>query len=331
MNMAGMAMKRDQGPDLNDVTYDAFLANDRTLADPQTIKVEQGGQLLLRVINGSAMSNFHLYIGALDGELIAADGFEVKPIAGKTFPIAVAQRLDIRIRLPAGAGAYPIFALLEGTSRRTGIVLDAGGTITKMSDKAEKIEPAITLDLERQLEAVKPLRRREADRTHRLDLTGDMAKYVWSINNVVWTKDMPPLPVAEGERVELVLTNKTMMSHPMHLHGHEFQVVEIDGMRIAGAVRDTILVRPMGQVVVAFNANNPGWWAFHCHLLYHLDAGMFTTIRYVWSNQVSCAGVPPTLGRRTRGPQKKHVEWLISNATSIGAVFDARRARPLVL
>jgi FtsP/CotA-like multicopper oxidase with cupredoxin domain len=281
MNMAGMAMKRDQGPDLNDVTYDAFLANDRTLADPQTIKVEQGGQLLLRVINGSAMSNFHLDIGALDGELIAADGFEVKPIAGKTFPIAVAQRLDIRIRLPAGAGAYPIFALLEGTSRRTGIVLDAGGTITKMSDKAEKIEPAITLDLERQLEAVKPLRRREADRTHRLDLTGDMAKYVWSINNVVWTKDMPPLPVAEGERVELVLTNKTMMSHPMHLHGHEFQVVEIDGMRIAGAVRDTILVRPMGQVVVAFNANNPGWWAFHCHLLYHLDAGMFTTIRYV--------------------------------------------------
>jgi FtsP/CotA-like multicopper oxidase with cupredoxin domain len=281
MNMAGMAMKRDQGPDLNDVTYDAFLANDRTLADPQTIKVEQGGQLLLRVINGSAMSNFHLDIGALDGELIAADGFEVKPIAGKTFPIAVAQRLDIRIRLPAGAGAYPILALLEGTSRRTGIVLDAGGTIAKMSDKAEKIEPAITLDLERQLEAVKPLRRREADRTHRLDLIGDMPKYVWSINNVVWTKEMPPLPVAEGERVELVLTNKTMMSHPMHLHGHEFQVVEIDGMRIAGAVRDTILVRPMGQVVVAFNANNPGWWAFHCHLLYHLDAGMFTTIRYV--------------------------------------------------
>jgi FtsP/CotA-like multicopper oxidase with cupredoxin domain len=141
MNMAGMAMKRDQGPDLNDVTYDAFLANDRTLADPQTIKVEQGGQLLLRVINGSAMSNFHLYIGALGGELIAADGFEVKPIAGKTFPIAVAQRLDIRIRLPAGAGAYPIFALLEGTSRRTGIVLDAGGQSPKCRIRRKRSSP----------------------------------------------------------------------------------------------------------------------------------------------------------------------------------------------
>ena len=89
------------------------------------------------------------------------------------------------------------------------------------------------------------------------------------------------LPVAEGERVELVMTNKTGMPHPMHLHGHEFQVVEIDGNRFPGAVRDTVLVRPNGRVVVAFDANNPGWWAFHCHLLYHQAGGMFTTIRYV--------------------------------------------------
>ena len=57
--------------------------------------------------------------------------------------------------------------------------------------------------------------------------------------------------------------------------------VEIDGERFPGAVRDTILVTPGRRVVVAFDANNPGWWALHCHLLYHLDAGMFTTIRYV--------------------------------------------------
>ena len=67
----------------------------------------------------------------------------------------------------------------------------------------------------------------------------------------------------------------------MHLHGHEFQVVEIDGMRFGGAVRDTVLVPPGVRVVVAFDADNPGLWAFHCHLLYHLDAGMFATLRYV--------------------------------------------------
>ena len=126
-----------------------------------------------------------------------------------------------------------------------------------------------------------PLKPRKADRTHTLNLTGQMAGYVWSLNNVAWTKDLPPLPVAEGERVELIFVNQTRMPHPMHLHGHEFQVVEIDGKRFHGAVRDTVLVPPGRRVVVAFDATNPGLWAIHCHLLYHLDAGMFTTLRYV--------------------------------------------------
>jgi FtsP/CotA-like multicopper oxidase with cupredoxin domain len=116
---------------------------------------------------------------------------------------------------------------------------------------------------------------------HTLNLTGEMAGYSWSIDNVVWNKDVPPLPLAKGERIELVLVNQTPMPHPMHLHGHEFQVVEIDGTRFPGAVRDTVLVPPGRRVVLAFDANNPGLWAFHCHLLYHLEAGMFTTFRYI--------------------------------------------------
>ena len=85
-----------------------------------------------------------------------------------------------------------------------------------------------------------------------------MARYVWSINNIPWNKDVPPLPIAKDERVELVLVNQTRMPHPMHLHGHEFQVLEIDGKRFSGAMRDTVLVTPGRRVVVAFDANNPG-------------------------------------------------------------------------
>jgi FtsP/CotA-like multicopper oxidase with cupredoxin domain len=270
------------GPDLNDVKYDAFLANFRTLADPEIVKVEPGGRVLLRIINGSSMSAFHVGLGALDGELIAVDGFEVAPIRGRTFPLAVAQRLDIRVSLPPGAGAYPVLAQVEGERGQTGIILVASDApVTRIPDAAEAPSPALTLDLERTLRARKPLAPRKADRVHILNLTGEMAGYVWSINNVVWNKDTPPLVVAEGERVELVFVNETPMPHPMHLHGHEFQVVEIDGERFPGAVRDTILVTPGRRVVVAFDANNPGWWALHCHLLYHLDAGMFTTIKYV--------------------------------------------------
>jgi FtsP/CotA-like multicopper oxidase with cupredoxin domain len=283
--MSGMTMPKGgaaAAPDLNDVKYDAFLANFRTLADPEVVKVGAGGRVLLRIINSASMSNFHIDLGQLDGELIAVDGFEVLPIRGRRFPAAVAQRLDIRVSLPPGPGAYPILALLEGERDQTGIVLVAGGAkVARLPVKAETASPALTLDLESSLRALRPLSVRKANRVHTLNLTGEMAGYVWSINNVVWNKDTPPLPVAKGERVELVFVNKTPMPHPMHLHGHEFQVVEIDGNRFSGAVRDTVLVLPGGRVVVAFDANNPGWWALHCHLLYHLDAGMFTTIRYV--------------------------------------------------
>jgi FtsP/CotA-like multicopper oxidase with cupredoxin domain len=269
-------------PDLNDVKYDAFLANDRTLGDPEVVKIEPGGRVLLRIINSSSMSAFHIDLGQLDGELIAVDGFEVAPVNGKRFPVAVAQRLDIRLAIPGGTATYPVLAVLEGDNKQTGIVLRAANApIARIPDTAAMASAALTLDLERQLRAVAPLEPRKADRRHTLNLTGNMASYVWSLNNVAWTKETPPLPIAQGERVELLFVNQTPMPHPMHLHGHEFQVVEINDQRFSGAVRDTVLVPPGHRVVVAFDANNPGLWALHCHLLYHLDAGMFTTLRYV--------------------------------------------------
>jgi FtsP/CotA-like multicopper oxidase with cupredoxin domain len=76
------------------------------------------------------------------------------------------------------------------------------------------------------------------------------------------------------------MTNRTMMSHPMHLHGHVFQVVAINGKRLSGALRDTVLVPAMTSVTIAFDADNPGRWAFHCHNLYHMESGMMTTLQY---------------------------------------------------
>jgi FtsP/CotA-like multicopper oxidase with cupredoxin domain len=281
-SMTGMKAGGAAKPDLNDVKYDAFLANDRTLADPEVIKVEPGGRVLLRIINSSAMSAYHIDLGALNGELIAVDGFPVTPITARNLPIAVAQRLDIRVAIPRASGAYPVLAVLEGGRKQTGVILVAGnGQVARIPELAKTPSTALTLDLESRLRATQPLTPRKADRVHTLNLTGDMAKYIWSINNVAWNEGVPPLPIAKGERVELILVNQTGMPHPMHLHGHEFQVVEIDGKRFAGAVRDTVLVTPGRRVVIAFDANNPGFWAFHCHLLYHLDAGMFTTLRYI--------------------------------------------------
>jgi FtsP/CotA-like multicopper oxidase with cupredoxin domain len=105
-------------PDLNDVKYDAFLANDRTLADPEVVKVEPGRRVLLRVINGSSMSNYHLDLGQLKGELIAVDGFRTAPMMASRFPIAVAQRLDIRLALPTSPQPTPCWPCWKGTGAK---------------------------------------------------------------------------------------------------------------------------------------------------------------------------------------------------------------------
>jgi FtsP/CotA-like multicopper oxidase with cupredoxin domain len=253
MDMPAMAMAAMKSkPDLNDVRYDAFLANGRTLADPEVTSVERGGRALLRIINGSSMSAYNINFGRLEGDLIAVDGMRVQPVRGHNFPITVAQRLDTELTIPKTAAAYPVLAVLEGDRWQTGIVLLAGtGRITRTSGMADAASPPLALGLERRLRAAEPLADRKADRTHVLNLTGSMQGYRWSINNVAWSKDVPPLTVTEGERVELVLTNQTMMPHPMHLHGHSFQVVAIDGHRFPGAVRDTVLVlRKHGAIAV---------------------------------------------------------------------------------
>jgi FtsP/CotA-like multicopper oxidase with cupredoxin domain len=280
---AGMAAAgASRAPDLNDVKFDAFLANDRTLADPEVVRVETGGTVLLRIINSSSMSAYHIDLGGLNGELIAVDGFRVRPISARRFPLAVAQRLDIRVQMPRTPASYPVLAILEGERNQSGVILQAGNArVGRLPMVATMPSTALTLDLERRLRASEPLAPRKADRAHLLNLTGNMEGYVWSINDVAWNKDVPPLPITKGERIELVFENRTPMPHPMHLHGHTFQVVEIDGKRFQGARRDTVLVPPKMRIVVAFDADNPGWWALHCHLLYHLEAGMFTTLRYV--------------------------------------------------
>ncbi|OYV40460.1 MAG: hypothetical protein B7Z80_04460 [Rhodospirillales bacterium 20-64-7] len=138
---------------------------------------------------------------------------------------------------------------------------------------------AVDLSLETSLSAAKPLGLRDADITIPLRLGGDMNQYVWSLNGSTWPNP-DVLMIKAGQRVVIDMTNHSMMSHPMHLHGHAFQVVAINGQTLNGAVRDTVLVPPMGGVRIAFDADNQGRWALHCHNLFHMMSGMMTEVRY---------------------------------------------------
>ena len=270
-------------PHLNDIEFDAYLANDRTLNDPEVVRVETGGRVRLRIINAAAATNFWLDLGMLTGDLVATDGHAIKPVRGSRFPLAIAQRADIRLQLPAGAGAYPILAVREGDTPRTGIVLaTAGASVARIPDRAKAPTGPVGLELERRLVAAGdplgigagwPVRR------HVVELTGDMMAFVWGFNGRRFGESTP-LPIRQGERVEIALVNRTDMSHPVHLHGHPFQVTAIDNIPLNGALRDTVLVPIGGSVTIAFNADNPGHWALHCHNLYHMAAGMMTSVKY---------------------------------------------------
>jgi len=270
----------DETPDLNDVDFNAFLTNRKTLANPDIQSVQPGETLRLRLINGSVGTGFHIDLGKLEGTIVAVDGNPIIPISLNKLPLATAQRADVLVTIPKEGGVFPIFAQGQGTQMRTGLILKTPDGETPIYPSTTlTIAEAITNQIEKDFQAKEPLKAHKVDRTLVAELNGNMKYYVWAINNRVWPNNTP-LYVKEGERVELVFVNKTAMAHPMHLHGHVFQVVEIDGKKFSGAIRDTILVMPRQTVKVQFDANNPGIWAMHCHISYHLWAGMFTVIAY---------------------------------------------------
>lgn len=276
MDMSAMM----SGADLNDVEFDAYLANDRTLDDPEVVRVERGGRIRLRIINGASATAFWIDTGAVEATVLAVDGNAVQPVRGSRFPLAQAQRIDLLLDVPAGA-AVPILAQREGDRVRTGIILASpGATLGRIAEEVDEGAPAVDLSLESRLIAASGLPTKSADRRLSVMLMGDMSPYAWNFDGRSWG-ERRALEVAAGERIEIELMNHSMMAHPIHLHGHHFQVVAIDGQQIAGALRDTVLVPPMGRVSIAFDADNPGRWLMHCHNLYHMAAGMMTELVYV--------------------------------------------------
>ena len=272
MDMSGIVMG-------SDVKYDALLANDRTLDDPEIVAVEKGGTLRLRLINAAAATNMWVELGALKAQVIAVDGNAVKPLKVSRFPLAIAQRVDVRIVLPNEQGAWPILFQSEGDTLRSGVILKVGnGAVNKISDQG-KAGAALDLKFESALRVPYALKKSKLVQHERVELTGGEKNYQWGFNGKPMMHDVL-FKVKYGTRVEITMQNATAMAHPMHLHGHYFQVTAINGKRIDGALRDTVLI-PSGEAVsIQFEADNPGLWAFHCHHLYHMNSGMMAAMEY---------------------------------------------------
>ena len=106
-----------------------------------------------------------------------------------------------------------------------------------------------------------------------------MKQYDWTINGEPYSKTNP-LHVRQGQRPSITFDNPTMMYHPIHLHGHTFQLIKADGS--PGARKDTVIVLPKQKLLAILVADNPGTWVMHCHNTYHQFAGMMTRLDYVF-------------------------------------------------
>ncbi|HEY5849874.1 MAG TPA: copper resistance system multicopper oxidase [Lysobacter sp.] len=344
--------------DVNANTY-TYLLNGQAPAGNWTGLFRSGEKVLLRFINGSAMSYFDVRIPGLKMTVVAADGQYIHPVTVDEFRIAVAETFDVIVE-PGGQDAYAIFAQdmgrsgyargtlavrhgleaplpaldprplltmadmghgghgtpmeggcganmghdmgqgmgqgmdhdMAGMNHSTGGMQahpasEAGNPLIDMqtmSPTSKLDDPGIGLrDNDRTVLTYGAMRSlfddpdgREPSRTLELHLTGHMEKFAWSFNGRKFM-DAEPLRLNYGERVRIVLVNDTMMTHPIHLHGMWSDVEDDHGefhLR-----KHTVDMPPGTKRSYRVRADALGRWAYHCHLLYHMEAGMMREVR----------------------------------------------------
>ncbi len=140
-------------------------------------------------------------------------------------------------------------------------------------------------------------------------LTGNMNRYVWSLDNKV-VSESDKIVIKKGENVRMVIYNNSMMRHPMHLHGHDFRI--LNGQGDYAPMKNIIDIMPMETDTLEFNANVEGDWFFHCHILYHMMSGMGRVFTY--QNQAPNRGIPnPKLAQRQLFADDRRFHFMAEN------------------
>ncbi len=274
-SMGGMSqMGSMMGGLTGDVTYPLHVINGRAPSDRETIAANAGQRVRIRLINAGSDTAYRVAIGGHRLTVTHADGFPVVPVEVDNVVLGMGERYDVIVT--AGSGAFPIVAVPEGkddpaaeamlrTSSGEAPIL--GSRPSELSGRTVAYTDLVATDAAR-------LPPKRPDRSETITLTADSSGYVHGINGKRYPGSAP-VAVAEGERLRLKIVNKTMMFHPIHLHGHTFQLVDRGSAR-----KDTVNVLPMSKVEVDIAADNPGQWMLHCHNTYHLETGMATVLSY---------------------------------------------------
>ena len=267
------------GGDAGDIAYPYYLINGRIPAAPTTFDAKPGQRIRIRFINTGSDTAFRVALAGHSMTVTHTDGFPVVPTQVDALLIGMAERYDVIVT--AADGVFPLVALAEGKNALARALLSTGN--------GQPTRPAV------------PTGRTHQTRGHHRDVhrhnagqlgpararpqpSGRVGRQHGAIQLDDQRRALRARPIRctirQGQRPTMTFDNTTMMYHPIHLHGHTFQLIKADGT--PGARKDTVIVLPKQKLIAVLVADNPGRWVMHCHNNYHQVAGMQTVLDYVF-------------------------------------------------
>ncbi len=274
---AGVTPTSPIGEDGGDVNYPYYLINGRVTTDPMVKDYRAGQRVRLRIINAGSDTAFRVGVPGTPMTVTHTDGFPVEPKQTDSVILGMGERVDATVTANSSA---PIVAAAEKKDGYAQLNLRVDGTASNVNvaEFLTTLRGGVTLDTATLTPAPDViLPQRNPDQTVELRLGGPIQPYTWTINGEVYDPTKEGIAVKPGQRVQIRYINDSKMFHPMHLHGHTFQVMQAAR---PGPRKDTVLVPPLAAVDTVFDTDNPGKWIDHCHNTYHLESGMAVYFAY---------------------------------------------------
>ena len=267
-------MGGDPWGDAGDVTYPLFLINGRPPTDPEVLRAKPGQRVRLRIISAASDTIFTVALGGHRMSVTHTDGWPVEATDVDALYIGMGERYDAIVTLKDGV--FPLVARPFGKTsggQAMALVRTGSGAAPGAGTRPDELTGQVLIGSELRPAASAKLPTREPDAEAQVTLNGSMKPYRWGINGARFGEN-EPLTVKAGQRLRINATNMTMMTHPLHLHGHTFALP-------SGLRKDTVLMAPMQSFAIDLDADNTGDWMIHCHNIYHAEAGMMIALNYV--------------------------------------------------
>lgn len=275
----------DMGHDMS--MYDLFSINGKSDSLVEQLPVKEGERVRIRLINAGYLSH-DIHVHGHEFHITATDGQPVNNpgvLKDDVIRIAPGERYDIEF-VADNPGQWLIEDHLDNKAAagmKAKIVYEGASAGSDRSNASEKLAAVDLAAYGQSGKAAFALNQQYSlEYTMNLDTEMKGGEMVYTINGNVFP-DTGSLNVKKGDTVKVRLVNNSKTDdHPMHLHGHFFQVLSKNGVPMKGSpiMKDTLNLKPGEEYVVAFEADNPGNWMFHCHDLHHASAGMMTELKY---------------------------------------------------